>query len=129
MTESAAEQTVLNQLIQLGFEPVTEWVVTADKLRPASLEWQDHGGWLYAFVVDTDVKYIGLTERVLRSRLDNYRHQNDVSQNQRIRIHILNELLAGKRVHVYGLKQRDPAVLKAEEARLRAVYKPAWNRA
>src|SRR5579859_5349630 len=66
--------TVLEELIELGFEPVTEWVMKGAKIRPRTLDWKDHGGWLYAFVVDGEVKYIGLTSRVLRSRMDDYSH-------------------------------------------------------
>jgi hypothetical protein len=44
------------------------------KIGPLSFDWKDHGGWLYAFVVDGEVKYIGLTGRVLRGRMDDYSH-------------------------------------------------------
>jgi len=47
---------VLNELIGQGFEPVTEWVMKGDKIGPRSFDWKDHGGWLYAFVIDGDVK-------------------------------------------------------------------------
>jgi len=61
--------TALDELIRQGFEPVTEWVTKGNKVGPRTFDWPNHGGWLYAFVVGGDVKYIGLTDRVLRSRL------------------------------------------------------------
>ena len=64
--------TILERLIQFGFEPVTEWVMKGSKIGPPSFDWKEHSGWLYAFVVDGEVKYIGLTERVLRSRMSDY---------------------------------------------------------
>jgi hypothetical protein len=63
----------VDELIGLRFELVTEWVMKGDRIALRALDWREHGGWLYAFVVDGEVKYIGLTNRVLRSRMDNYR--------------------------------------------------------
>jgi len=66
--------TILESLIELGFEPVTEWVMKGPKIGPRSFDWKDHGGWLYTFVVDGKVKYSGLTDRVLRGRMSDYSH-------------------------------------------------------
>ena len=64
----------LKELVQIGFEPITEWVMKGEKIGPRTFDWQDHGGWLYAFVVNDEIKYIGLTDRVLRSRMSDYSH-------------------------------------------------------
>ena len=119
--------TVLEELIQFGFEPITEWVVKGVKIGPLSFDWADHGGWLYAFVVDEEVKYVGLTDRVLRSRMDDYAHIKN-SQTDRLRALIMGELMASRRVQVFGWKQKDRRILGAEEARLRIAYRPPWNR-
>jgi len=118
--------SVLDDLVQPGFEPVTQWVMKGERIGPASFKWQDHGGWLYAFVVDGEVKYIGLTDRVLRSRMSDYSHIKN-SQTDRLRGLIVHELTAGRIVDVFGWKQRDVDILRVEEARLRATYHPPWN--
>ena len=119
--------TVLDDLLQFGYQPVTEWVMKNEKVRPASFTWKDYDGWLYAFVVDGEVRYIGLTDRVLRSRMSDYTHMKH-TQTARLRGLIAAELEAGRRVQVFGWKQNSKAVLFAEEERLRAKYRPPWNR-
>ena len=118
---------VLDELVQFGFALVTEWVLKGDKIGPRSFDWTDHGGWLYAFVVEGDVRYIGLTSRVLRSRMSDYSHIQN-SQTDRLRELIRGELISGRAVQVFGWRQRDQAILESEEARLRAVHRPPWNR-
>lgn len=81
----------------------------------------------YAFVVEHDVKYIGLPGRVLRSRMEDYAHKMN-AQTTRLRGLILGELVAGRPVEVFGWKQQDHIVLAGEEARLRNTYRPPWNR-
>lgn len=117
----------LDEMIGLGFEPVTEWVMKGDRIAPRSSDWSDHGGWLYAFVIAGEVKYIGLTTRVLRSRIRYYSHIKN-SQTNHLRELVSEALSRGARVDIYGLRQHDEAVLVAEEARLRALYPPPWNR-
>ena len=119
--------TALEDLTQFGFEPITEWIMKGDKIGPRSFVWKDHGGWLYAFVVDGEVKYIGFTNRVLRSRMMDYAHIKN-SQTTRLRELIVAELMAGRTVKVIGWKEFNKETLVAEEKRLRALCGPPWNR-
>lgn len=119
--------TILDELTKEGFEPITEWVLKGTRIGPKSFDWPDHSGWLYAFVIDGEVKYIGLTTRVLRSRMSDYSHIKN-SQTDDKRALVLEALSKGRRVHVFGLKHRDETTLAAAEARLRALYRPPWNR-
>ena len=119
--------SILEDLIQLGFRPITDWVVKGNKIGPRSFRWPDHSGWLYAFVVEREVKYIGLTTRVLRSRISDYSHVTE-SQSTRLRGLIQSELRAGRNVGIFGLTEPAPTRLVAEELRLRALYRPPWNR-
>ena len=119
--------TILDELIKEGFEPVTEWIRKGDRIGPKSFDWADHSGWLYAFVVEGEVKYIGLTTRVLRSRMSDYSHNRN-SQTDDKRALVMEALSAGKQVHVFGRKHRDEVTLVTEEARLRALHVPSWNR-
>ena len=84
-------------------------------------------GWLYAFVVEEKVMYVGLTERILRSRMDDYRHIKG-EQTIRMRELISAKLKANRDVLVYGRREYDSDTLWAEEAKLRRMLDPAWNR-
>lgn len=124
--QESRKVTVLDELRQRGFELVTEWVLKGDRIGPRSFDWTDHGGWLYAFVVNGEVRYIGLTTRVLRSRMSDYSHINN-SQTDRLRELIRNELAAGNIVQVFGWRQSDRTILESEETRLRNIHRPPWN--
>ena len=124
--ESESKLT-LKDLLEEGFACVTVWCPHGQRIKLETLEWPESSGWLYAFVVDDCVRYIGMTARVLRSRMDDYRHI-DGEQTSRMRLLILNELAADRVVHVYGLAIADDAKRSAEEARLRIDFNPDWNR-
>ena len=117
---------MLDELIKTGFEPITEWLLTNRGIALAGLDWNENSGWLYAFVVGDEAKYVGLTRGVLRSRMDNYRDQKQ-DQGQRIRECIVHELEGGAVVKIYGLPINDPEFLVREEERLRAQLRPEWN--
>ena len=117
----------LEQLTSQGFEKVTKWVLHNDRIKLASLDWPETSGWLYAFVAeDRDVKYIGLTERILRSRMDNYRDSKE-EQGMRIRGLIMADLQSGKDVYVYGRRQAGSHDLHKDEIRYRRELDPPWN--
>ncbi len=81
---------------------------------------------LYAFVVDgKTVRYIGLTDNILVSRLDQNSYGNQ-STNKRVRQAIAFELKRGKSVAIYG-RSVPEARLLAEERRLISYFDPAWN--
>jgi hypothetical protein len=88
---------------RLGFSPVTQWVMKGEKISPESFKWEDHGGWLYAFVVEGEVKYTCLTNRVLRGRLGDYSHRRN-SQTDRLRGLIMNELAALAAASTYWVR-------------------------
>jgi excinuclease UvrABC nuclease subunit len=118
----------LDDLAAHGFELVTEWILKGPKIGPRTFDWKDDSGWLYAFVIKDQVQYIGLTTRVLRSRMSDYSHITN-SQTVRIRELIFAALSGGESVLVYGLKQRNETELKAHETRLLNQFRPPWNRA
>ena len=118
----------LKQYVEEGFEPITEWEWRDGKIRLASLDWDEHAGWLYAFVIESEVKYVGLTRRVLRSRMDNYR---DLTEEQCVRLRglITTECKSGTTVRIFGRRMSgDHAELEREEAKLREIPRPVWNR-
>jgi hypothetical protein len=116
-----------NVLVNDGFQPITTWLECNGSIKLASLNWSDAGGWIYAFVIDKAVKYVGLTDRVLRSRMDDYRHIKE-EQCVRMREQILAELQAGHVVTIYGKPTSDKERLIADEDRYRRELLPPWNR-
>jgi hypothetical protein len=127
---------LLDKLLDEGFQLVTRWKLDGRRIKPASLYWDECGGWLYAFVIDGAVKYIGLTTGVLRTRLDQYRAGKEAYGQQtqcgRIKAMICEQLLDGKAVEIYGLRKpfSRKETLAAEEGRLIAAYRSPslWNR-
>lgn len=124
-------------LVEKGFEPITEWIPRGHGIGVATLRWEECGGWIYAFVVDGTVKYIGITGGVLRTRLDQYRNGKDSygyeSQCGRIRSEIIRELSARRTVEIYGSRRPNWTMdaLKADENLLIDEFRPLgiWNRA
>lgn len=117
---------MLRELIRMGWRPITEWLLVGGGIKLASLKWKENAGWLYAFVVGDEAKYVGLTRGVLRSRMDAYSDHNQ-DQGQRIRECIVRELEGGAVVKIYRLPMGDPENLVREEERLRAELSPEWN--
>ena len=109
-----------------GFKHISNWVRDDGQTKLAHLNWEERAGWLYAFVVDETVMYIGLTTGVLRSRMDNYRHFKQ-DQPARLREHIEVELANGKDVLLYGRQVPAGESLVVEEARLIRELDPPWN--
>jgi hypothetical protein len=121
------KQAFVPSFVELGFEPITEWVIRKDKIKLQNLQWQDHAGWLYAFVVNDQVKYVGLTTRILRSRMDDYSYIRE-EQCAHKRTLILAEINAGNRVQVFGRRFADEQELIAAESSLRQTFDLEWNR-
>jgi len=117
----------LARLQKLGFTHIVDWGVRGG--RPAVLDWswEDKAGSLYAFVVGDDVRYLGQTTTVLRSRLGLYA-SSTASQNARLRALIALEQSAGHPVQVYW-KALGPSVdLNEVERQFINEFRPAWNR-
>jgi hypothetical protein len=113
------------QLTALGFERLTRWVCHNDSIKLESLAWKEVAGWIYAYVSQDRVRYVGITTMVLRSRMDSYR---DLA-NDRVRPLILSLLNEGHGLEVYGLRRAGitKADLETEERRLIHELQCDWN--
>ena len=115
----------MNSLLAEGFEYLTYWTLRGSRAKPATTTWDTTAGWLYMFVADDKVRYIGITTMVLRSRFDGYSYQANDSVGSRIK-HFLEGRAA---VQIYG--RRHPGVSKADleilESALIAKFAPDWN--
>lgn len=121
MIESGAQKLLADS----GFEPITKWIADNERIKLESLAWNDVSGWIYAFVVNDRVRYIGITTMALRSRMDSYR---DLA-NDRVRSLIRNCLEAGDCVEIYGLRRSGvtPRELEREESAFMEVFRTDWN--
>lgn len=96
-----------------------------------SLKWDECSSWLYAFVADQRVRYIGLTTNVLRTRLDGYSYQKgDLSKElNRVGALIRQTLENNTPVTIYGARRVDktPDELDTEETALIQLLDTDWN--
>lgn len=129
-----ATETSWETLLRAGFSFLGEWTAESDgEFRLDAKAPTDAG--VYAFIVDDVVKYVGLTQRGLRSRLDGYRRGHERQRtNARVKGLINAALVAGKRVKILvatpepqtwkGLPVNTAAGL---EAGLIGQIRPEWN--
>lgn len=116
---------VYSQLTDYGFQRVTHWAPHKDRIKPQSLAWNDCAGWIYAFVAQNRVRYVGITTMVLRSRLDGYSHQ----MADRVGASIRTCLDGGYVVEIFGTKRPkvSKADLESEESKLIKAFNTDWN--
>ena len=91
----------MQRLIDIGFEQVGKWYLKDDKIA-FDVTSSGKTNILYAYIIDYEVMYVGVSSRTLKERLTNYKNA-DVSQktNWRINNTIRNSLMAGKQVLIY----------------------------
>ena len=114
-----------SKLQQNGFQFLTNWELRNEKIKPQSVAWDDCAGWIYAFVTDRRVRYVGIATTVLRSRLDGYSYQT----NDRVGTLIGALLGNGVKVEIFGTKRTgvSKSELEKEESRLIEALATDWN--
>ena len=110
---------------EIGFRKISEWVLADGHIKPSTLDWEECSSWIYAFVVDGRPRYFGITNTVLRSRLDHYSYQI----GDKVRAFIVRELEQGRTVEIHGLQRVGVfrSDLESEESRLIREYGTDWN--
>jgi hypothetical protein len=124
-----------------GFERVGEWKSDERSKSGITFELEKFKGnrVIYAFVVDSEVKYIGVCENTtttLKDRMSRYKNLQGGGTNERIAKEIKTCLKQGKSVKIFAL--RPPAseykykdlnidLVKGLENPLIEKLKPAWN--
>ena len=108
-----------------GFALLTVWELRNTSIKPRCTCWDTTSGWLYAFVTNVRVRYIGMSTTVLRSRLDGYSYQ----ANDRVGRLIRDQLAREVPVEIYGTKrnQLTRKRLEQEERLLINEFRPDWN--
>ena len=128
------ESTSWEVLLRAGFHLLGEWTATPDKGIRLDAEAPDTPG-LYAFVLDNLVVYVGLSQRGLKTRLDQYRRGHLKQRTSaRVKQLIASALVNGQQIKVLvamppaqewnGLPINTAAGL---EAGLIQMIRPAWN--
>ena len=113
------------ELQKRGFQRLTRWVLNDGRIKPESWEWDNCAGWIYAFVVERRVRYIGIATTVLRSRLAGYAYQI----NDRVGAAIASVIESGTEVEIFGTKRphASKSELEAEESDLISLLATDWN--
>lgn len=121
----AATRSTLEGLIGYGFRHLTVWELRGERNKALTTEWDLTAGWIYSFVTDVRVRYIGIASTVLRTRLDGYSYQINDSVGGFIREQLRQNVPVG----IYGVERAGaPKMqLQAEESRLIDRFKPDWN--
>ncbi len=114
-----------SELQKRGFQRLTRWELLNGRVKPHTLDWDNCSGWIYAFVADRRVRYIGIATTVLRSRLDGYSYQT----NDRVGACIKELLESGAEVEIFGTKRarESKSELEAEESELIKLFGTDWN--
>lgn len=124
----------VERLIEAGFSRLGQWaLVSDDAFELDCIVPADPG--VYVFVVDSVIRYIGLTQRGLRGRMGHYvRGHSRQRTSARVKGLILAALGAGSRVEILiatpgATEWRGLPVLTAPglEAGLIRMIQPAWN--
>ena len=124
------------QLLQSGFKFVGEWLADGEGIK-TSERMPKKVATVYAFLVDGELVYIGLTQTCLYQRMNGYRNGQETQRtNIRVRGQILEALKAGSRVQILAASP-EPAFLPWNdlpvsvavglESGLIAALKPRWN--
>lgn len=133
-TAMVAPPYPVERLIEAGFSQLGQWaLVSDDAIELDCIVPADPG--VYVFVVDSVIRYIGLTQRGLRGRMGHYvRGHSRQRTSARVKGLILAALGAGSRVEILiatpeATEWRGLPVLTAPglEAGLIRMIQPEWN--
>jgi hypothetical protein len=125
----------MNLLHQAGFQLLGEWIGHEEGIKLTFTPPKDVPS-VYAFLVDGDLKYIGLTQKCLRRRMSGYRSgQGTQRTNIRVRALIRAALHSGRKVQVLAISPREEmewrglpiSIAVGLEAGLIRKLNPVWN--
>ncbi len=128
------------ELNNYGFVEVGEWKLEESLKSGVAFELYNFQKErvVYAFVVDDEVKYIGVcdnTSTTLKDRMSRYQSQQGAGTNERIANKIKDCLKRGKAIKIFALKPESTLqykgvnvdIVKGLENPLIGKLKPEWN--
>ena len=122
-----------SSLVESGFEKLGEWQADGDRFSLSATA--PTGAGVYSFVVDGIVKYVGVTQGALRTRLSHYVYgHRDQKTSARLNRLIVDALANGCRIEVL-IAQPEPlnwnglpvdCIAGLECGLIREIH-PEWN--
>ena len=125
----------MQRLIDIGFERVGHWYLKDNKIS-FDVTTSGKTNILYAYIIDSDVMYVGKSSRTLKARLGNYKNPEPSQKtNMRINGFIKENLMAGKQVFIYEYSRDSDlsiGVFKVDisaglEESIIQIINPKWN--
>lgn len=135
--KTAIKNDSLASLIAIGFREIGAWELDDNKIRLNLTEMRKASPALYAFIVSNEIRYIGKTRQLLEKRLYFY-SKPGATQSTNIRVNklIMNELVLGNNVNIFGFAR--PFSMKIGNFKLSLAggleddivkqLRPAWNK-
>ena len=119
------QQPTIAELPNFGFRQLGQWQMLRGKIKARLNDRAEGAGWIYAFATGERVRYFGISDRVIKSRFDEYRNQI----NDTVALRIQNVLVDGGTVSIFGVCSRDYEIpdLKAQESHFIALFEADWN--
>lgn len=125
----------MQRLIDIGFKKVGYWFLKDNKI---SFDVTSDGktNILYAYIIDSEVMYVGKSSRTLKERLGNYKNPEPSQKtNMRINSFIKDNLLSGRKVIIYEYSKESDlriGVFKVDisaglEESIIKIINPKWN--
>ncbi|WP_255069420.1 hypothetical protein [Lacihabitans sp. LS3-19] len=99
----------MEKLTEIGFEKVGNWEISkkdTSVIEHTISSHSDRTDLIYAFVSDNQVKYIGMTDSTLHTRMGLYKSGKNASAgstNKKVYVEILSLLNSQKKVDIYVL--------------------------
>ncbi len=91
----------MQRLLDIGFERVGYWYLKDNKIS-FDVTTSEKTNILYAYIIGSEVMYVGKSSRTLKARLGNYKNpESSQKTNMRVNGYIKDSLMAGKQVTIY----------------------------
>lgn len=125
----------MQRLIDIGFEEVGYWYLKDNKISYDIVS-SGKTNILYAYIIDSEVMYVGKSSRTLKARLENYKNpESSQKTNMRVNSLIKESLISGKQVTIYEYSKDSDlwiGVFKVDisaglEGPIIQIINPKWN--
>ncbi len=126
----------LNNIKELGFIKYGECDIQNNTLAFKLTKESSISNFLYAFVVKTEVRYIGKSTQSIYKRLNGSKNPGTTQRtNIRVKGLLSNTIGDGKKVDIYVFVQKEKAFYRGFEINIAAgledtiirIFQPSWN--
>lgn len=93
---------MINKLLQIGFKKVGKWIFQDNSLEYLLDIERNNINFLYAFIVDNNIKYIGKSTQTIQKRFNGYKNPGkDQRTNIKNNKKLIDELNKNKEIDIY----------------------------